>query len=111
MADEKLTGNLIQELKRGTITLSVLLMSEKPAYGYSLVNEMQAAGIDVEQNTLYPLLRRLESQGLLRSSWDTGESRPRKYYSVTDEGRLTAERLGKEWRRINTAMSRLMEEK
>jgi len=111
LTDEKLIGNLIQELKRGTITLSVLLMSEKPAYGYSLVTEMQAAGIVVEQNTLYPLLRRLESQGLLRSSWDTGESRPRKYYSVTDEGRSTAERLGKEWRRINTAMSRLMEDK
>ena len=111
MADEKLTGNLIQELKRGTITLSVLLMSEKPAYGYSLVTEMQAAGIDVEQSTLYPLLRRLESQGLLESSWDTGESRPRKYYSVTEEGRRTAELLGAEWRRINEVISRLTEVK
>jgi len=110
LTDEKLSGNLIQELKRGTITLSVLLMAEKPAYGYSLVTDMQAAGIEVEQNTLYPLLRRLESQGLLESTWDTGESRPRKYYSVTEEGRRTAHLLGREWRRINFVITGLMGE-
>ena len=108
MGDKKLTNNLIQELKRGTLTLSVLLMSGQPTYGYSLVTELQDAGIDVEQNTLYPLLRRLESQGLLQSSWDTGDSRPRKYYSVTDIGRKTAVLLGEEWRRINKVMSELM---
>ncbi len=108
MTDEKISINLIQELKRGTITLSVLLMSEKPAYGYSLVNDMQETGIDVEQNTLYPLLRRLESQGLLESSWDTGESRPRKYYSVTEEGRETAVLLGNEWQRINAVITGLI---
>ncbi len=110
MADKKLLNNLLQELKRGTLTLSVLLMSGKPTYGYSLVTELQDAGIDVEQNTLYPLLRRLESQGLLQSSWDVGESRPRKYYSVTDDGRNTAGRLGEEWRRINRVMNRMMNE-
>ncbi len=110
MADEKLSNNLLQELKRGTLTLSVLLMSGKPTYGYSLVTELQDAGINVEQNTLYPLLRRLESQGLLQSSWDTGESRPRKYYSITDDGRITVSRLGEEWRRINRVMSRMMNE-
>ena len=110
MADKKLLNNLLQELKRGTLTLSVLLMSGKPTYGYSLVTELQDAGIDVEQNTLYPLLRRLESQGLLQSSWDTGESRPRKYYSVTEDGRKTAGRLGVEWRRINRVMNRMMNE-
>ena len=110
MTDEKLSGNLIQELKRGTITLSVLMMAEKPAYGYSLVTDMQAAGIEVEQNTLYPLLRRLESQGLLESTWNTGESRPRKYYSVTKEGRKTAYLLGREWRRINSVITGLMGE-
>lgn len=108
MTDEKLSNNLLQELKRGTLTLSVLLMSGKPTYGYSLVTELQNAGIDVEQNTLYPLLRRLESQGLLQSSWDTGESRPRKYYSVTEDGRNTAALLGKEWRKINRVMTELM---
>jgi PadR family transcriptional regulator PadR len=101
MADDALSNNLLQELKRGTLTLSVLLMTDKPAYGYSLVTELQNAGIEVEQNTLYPLLRRLESQGLLQSSWDTAENRPRKYYSITDDGRTTAGLLGEEWRRIN----------
>jgi PadR family transcriptional regulator PadR len=64
----------------------VLLSTEKPEYGYSLVGLLQESGIDVEQNTLYPLLRRLEQQGLMESIWDTGESRPRKYYRVTDYG-------------------------
>ncbi len=110
MANDALSNNLLQELKRGTLTLSVLLMTDKPAYGYSLVTELQNAGIDVEQNTLYPLLRRLESQGLLQSSWDTAESRPRKYYSITYDGRTTAGLLGEEWRRINRVIIGMTEE-
>jgi DNA-binding PadR family transcriptional regulator len=104
----KLTENLVQELRRGTQTLAVLITAEKPIYGYSLVGLLQEAGIDIEQNTLYPLLRRLESQGLLESIWDTSESRPRKYYAVTGAGRLMAVELTDEWLRINKVMSRMM---
>ena len=67
---------LVQELKRGTLVLSVLLCLDVRAYGYALVSRLQDKGLDIEQNTLYPLLRRLEKQGLLESAWDTGDARP-----------------------------------
>lgn len=110
MTEDGLLNNLLQELKRGTVTLSVLLMSEKPAYGYSLVTDLKNAGVEVDQNTLYPLLRRLETQGMLESSWNTDDSRPRKYYSRTDEGRRIAGLLGAEWQRLNSAVARIIKE-
>lgn len=97
----EMKSHLIQELSRGTLTLAVLLMTEKPAYGYSLVVDLQQVGFDVEQNTLYPLLRRLEGQGLLESTWNTDENRPRKYYRLTDFGRSLSGDLAEEWRRLD----------
>lgn len=75
----------------------VLINLNKPEYGYSLVTKLQDAGIAIEQNTLYPLLRRLEKDGLLESSWDTSESRPRKYYVISDDGKEMLEIILKEW--------------
>jgi DNA-binding PadR family transcriptional regulator len=106
--DDKLEDSLIQELRRGTASLAVLLATREPAYGYSLVADLQEEGVDVEQNTLYPLLRRLEKQGLLASSWNTDEARPRKYYSVTPAGKEMAARLVSEWRRIDRVMSHMI---
>ena len=109
--DNQLVQNLLQELKRGSLTLAVLLVTREAVYGYSLVQELQKEGLDVEQNTLYPLLRRMESQGLLASTWDTTESRPRKYYSVTPEGEEMASRLCDEWRNLDRIMSGLIDKK
>lgn len=109
--DKHLLQNLLQELKRGSLTLSVLLVIRSASYGYSLVQQLQEQGLDVEQNTLYPLLRRLESQGLLESAWDTSESRPRKYYSVTPEGEEFTLRLSEEWRSLNRIINGLIEDK
>jgi DNA-binding PadR family transcriptional regulator len=106
---ESILENLVQELKRGTLVLGVLLSTGEPVYGYTLVGELQARGMDIEQNTLYPLLRRLEKQGLLTSSWDTAESRPRKYYQLSPLGLEVRKHLGEEWRAVNTAI-RTMEE-
>ena len=108
--DETLLTSLGGELRRGTLVLAVLLMADSPAYGYSLVQDLQAAGIDVEQNTLYPLLRRMETQGLLQSSWDTGESRPRKYYRATDAGLAMRTALKEEWDRLNAVIDGLAAE-
>ena len=108
MADEKNLTSMLQELNRGTVALGVLLTTDRPVYGYSLVTTLREAGLEVEQNTLYPLLRRLESQGLLSSAWDTGESRPRKYYRLTEEGRRGGGLLGDEWRRLNGVMGGLI---
>lgn len=110
MTDSALLDNLLLELKRGTVTLSVLLLSDKPTYGYALVTELKKAGVEVDQNTLYPLLRRLETQGLLQSIWNTDDSRPRKYYSLTEEGRRIAGLLGDEWKRINLVVTRIIKE-
>lgn len=97
--------NLVQELKRGTLVLSVLLCTEAPSYGYALVSALKNRGLEAEQNTLYPLLRRLESQGLLESSWNTSDSRPRRYYVISETGRRIRAALLAEWRRMNDAVT------
>ncbi|MBD8070649.1 PadR family transcriptional regulator [Bacillus sp. PS06] len=94
-------GNLLQslstELRRGTLTLAVLSQLRTPQYGYSLVQLLEASGITIDQSTLYPLLRRLEKQELLTSSWDKSESRPRKYYELSEYGLEVFSQLKKEW--------------
>lgn len=99
--------NLTQELRRGSLVLVVLLESDEPNYGYSLVERLHRRGIAVEQNTLYPLLRRLESQGLLMSSWDTSASRPRKYYRISEEGRAVAALLHQEWEQLASTIHQI----
>ena len=97
---EELIGGLTQELRRGTIVIGVLSQLSKATYGYSLVSMLEEKGVQVDPGTLYPLLRRLEKQGLLESRWDTNEARPRKYYALSGAGRIVYERLCGEWRRI-----------
>lgn len=110
--DEKkdLLGNLILELRRGTLILSVLSQVKKPKYGYALVQSLEEKGVTIEANTLYPLLRRLEKQGLLKSEWDTGESKPRKYYNRTPQGDRIYEELKSQWNDISVNMAKLLEE-
>jgi len=67
----------LQELRRGTVVLACLLILRQPNYGYALLDLLERSGFAVDANTLYPLLRRLEKQGLLTSDWNTDESRPR----------------------------------
>lgn len=107
---DKILENLTGELKRGTLVLSVLLNTNTPTYGYYLVKSMQDQGIDIEQNTLYPLLRRLEKQDLLASTWDTTESRPRKYYQISPLGQEVLEDLTKQWQQTNDIMQKMLQE-
>ena len=101
----KIIENLLQELKRGTLVLSVLLNSQESCYGYSLVTKLQERGVNIEQNTLYPLMRRLEKQNLLDSSWDTSETRPRKYYKISENGKEILKVLKEEWKRTNRVIN------
>lgn len=110
MADNNSVNNILQELKRGTLVMMVLLNLQDKEYGYSLISKMQDAGIQIEQNTLYPLLRRLEKQGLLSSLWDTSESRPRKYYLISDEGKATLDIILEEWNRMNASIEIMLKE-
>ena len=101
-----LAGHL-QELRRGTVVVASLMVLREPGYGYSLLETLSGAGFEVEANTLYPLLRRLEAQGLLTSEWNTDEARPRKFYRTTERGEAVADVLTAEWARLNKAITDL----
>ncbi|MFI5608789.1 PadR family transcriptional regulator [Amycolatopsis sp. NPDC051903] len=110
MKDTDLLDAHRQELWRGTVVLASLLALQKPGYGYGLLDALERAGVPAPANTLYPLLRRLEGQGLLTSEWDTSGSRPRKFYRTSREGVRLARELQKEWSAIDRALSHLATE-
>nr|WP_309100053.1 PadR family transcriptional regulator [Fredinandcohnia onubensis] len=104
-----LFNSLMTELRRGTLTLAVLSQLRTPQYGYSLVQLLEGSGIAIDQSTLYPLLRRLEKQELVTSSWDISESRPRKYYVLSEFGLEIFLQLKKEWIQNSKELYRLLE--
>jgi PadR family transcriptional regulator, regulatory protein PadR len=104
-------GNFETEMNRGFLQILVLALLEKEMYGYSMVRTIQDLGYDVEENTLYPLLRRLEKNGWVRSKWDVSEDRPRKFYAITDEGRTLRTQLLAIWKKQDEILKHLMEEK
>lgn len=107
---DEIVSGLILELRRGTLILLVLSQLKEPMYGYNLVKKLQDNGIPIEANTLYPLMRRLESQGLLKSEWETGEAKPRKYYRITDDGLIVFEKVLRHWKTFSSNVNRLVEE-
>lgn len=106
--DETVSG-LVLELRRGTLILLVLSQLREPMYGYSLVKKLNDNQIPMDANTLYPLMRRLEGQGLLESRWDTGESKPRKYYQITEDGRAVLEKTRNYWKTFSANVDSLLE--
>ncbi len=107
MNTDETTGGHIQELRRGTVVLACLIRLRTPDYGYALLESLNSLGILVDANTLYPLLRRLEKQGLVTSEWNTEEARPRKFYRTSTAGEQLAAVLTTDWRRIDDALARL----
>ena len=97
-----------QELKRGVLQMAVLALLQEKAYGYDLLRVLSERGFPAEEGTLYPVLRRLESEGLLRAEWDTSGSRPRKYYESTDTGRAALEALAAEWSRVDSSLRKIL---
>ena len=108
---DALFEGLILELRRGTIVLSVMSQLKSPQYGYSLVVLLEKKGIAVDAGTLYPLLRRLEGQGLLESSWDVESAKPRKYYRLSEYGGIIFEKLCTHWFDIVENMNNLINSK
>ena len=106
---EETVSGLILELRRGTLILLVLSQLRRPMYGYSLVKKLNDSQIHIDANTLYPLMRRLESQGLLESQWDTGESKPRKYYKITQDGLAVLEQTRDYWKTFSANVDTLLE--
>jgi PadR family transcriptional regulator, regulatory protein PadR len=106
MSDEILAGHL-QELRRGTVVMAALATLHRPTYGYALLETLAEAGFAVDGNTLYPLLRRLEKQGLLTSAWNTEESRPRKFYKTSAAGDALLQGLLDEWQSLHASIEKL----
>ena len=105
----EIAAGLMMELRRGTIVLCVLSQLKQPMYGYSLVSVLSGGGVPVETNTLYPLLRRLEKQGLLESSWEISGPKPRKYYQITEMGKEVYLELKEQWQETARSMTNLLE--
>ena len=100
---------LRQELRRGVLVLAVLGSLKQPHYGYSLRKQLQDAGIDIDEGTLYPLVRRLADQGLLDSEWQQGDGRERRYYQLSPIGAGLLTNLTSEWQALNTNITKLLE--
>ena len=103
-------GTLETEMNRGFLHVLVLALLEKDMYGYAMVKHMEAMGYKVEENTLYPLLRRLEKNGWIASKWDLSEDRPRKFYGITAPGRSLRSALLDVWKTQNRVLDQITKE-
>ncbi|HNK62559.1 MAG TPA: PadR family transcriptional regulator [Anaerolineales bacterium] len=108
MANTESLENVVLELRRGVIVLAALSQLGAEEYGYSLLKKMADLGLEVDQGTLYPLLRRLEAQGLLESVWKLEEARPRRYYVISAEGKKLLPKMKKEWAGIVSVMDKML---
>jgi DNA-binding PadR family transcriptional regulator len=109
MENDELVQNMLLELRRGTLSIAVLSQLSKEEYGYSLLKALSDLGLEVDQSTLYPLLRRLESQGLLQSDWRImDEARPRRYYVISTQGKAVLAKLKKEWSVMAETMQKML---
>src|SRR4030088_297642 len=100
--------NLRGELRRGCLILGVLASLRSEQYGYTLRKALAELGMEIDEGTLYPLLRRLESQGLLTSGWREEEKRNKRFYRISPEGKLMLKQLGAEWQRINSSLNGIL---
>jgi PadR family transcriptional regulator, regulatory protein PadR len=99
------------ELRRGVLVLTVLSQLRTAQYGYSLRQALAGAGMHIEEGTLYPLLRRLESLGLLVSEWRMEEGPPRRYYTLSQDGGRHYESLSSSWSELVKTVNRLIANK
>ena len=104
----ELKNTVMQEIRRGILVLAALSELSDEKYGYSLINSLAEKGLEIDQGTLYPLLRRLESQGLLNSVWNVEGARPRRYYHLNDSGEQMLTMLAAEWQSLTGVMENLL---
>jgi PadR family transcriptional regulator PadR len=102
--------NLKLELRRGCLSLAVLTQLRTERYGYTLRKALADDGLEIDESTLYPLLRRLETQGLLVSQWREEDKRNKRFYRLSPEGERVLTQLLNEWQRINTSLSKILQE-
>jgi PadR family transcriptional regulator PadR len=102
---ENLFENLRLELRRGCLTLAVLAELHQEYYGYTLRKALADRGLEIDESTLYPLLRRLEAQGLLTSEWREEEKRNKRFYRLSGDGEQIFRQLLAEWQAINASVN------
>ncbi|HEX4285445.1 MAG TPA: PadR family transcriptional regulator [Terracidiphilus sp.] len=100
--------NLRLELRRGCLTLAVLAQLRQEHYGYTLRKDLAERGLEIDESTLYPLLRRLETQGLLVSEWREEEKRNKRFYRLSPDGEQILRQLIEEWRALNGSIDRIL---
>lgn len=101
--------NLRLELRRGSLVLAVLATLRTETHGYALGNTLREDGLEIDENTLYPLLRRLESQKLLDSQWRVEDKRNKRFYRLSEDGEQVLERLLEEWRKMNQSIEKILQ--
>ncbi|MGW1061741.1 PadR family transcriptional regulator [Micromonospora rubida] len=109
MVSDEILRTHLQELRRGTVVVASLVALRQPGYGYALLQRLADHGFPVDANTLYPLLRRLEEQGLLTSEWNTEERRPRKFYQTSDDGETVLRLLLTDLSAVQKSLTGLIE--
>jgi len=102
-------GSFETEMNRGFLQVLALVVLERRMYGYGMIRDLEAAGYSVEENTLYPLLRRLEKNGWIAGEWDVSEGRPKKFYVITETGKKVREQALRLWEEQTGTLARLME--
>jgi PadR family transcriptional regulator PadR len=100
--------NLRLELRRGCLVLAVLAALRSEQYGYTLRKVLVEHGMAIDESTLYPLLRRLETQGLLSSEWREEDKRTKRFYRLSHEGKLILKQLLAEWQSINASLNGIL---
>lgn len=110
-SDTDLFESLRQELRRGSLILAVLGQLRAEHYGYTLRKALSDAGVEIEEGALYPMLRRLETQGLLTSEWREEERRNKRFYRLSTEGAAVLERLIGEWTALNASVTAILKDK
>ena len=108
---EEIVDKLRLELRRGALPLAVLAQLREEHYGYSLRKQLNAKGLEIDEGTLYPLIRRLEKQGLLVSEWRVDDKRKKRYYRISDLGVEVLTRLINEWHALNASVDSILEGK
>jgi PadR family transcriptional regulator, regulatory protein PadR len=102
--------NLRLELRRGCLVLAVLAQLRAEHYGYTLRKALAEDGLEIEESTLYPLLRRLETQGLLVSEWREEDKRNKRFYRLSKDGKVVLKQLLEEWRGMGESLDRIIKE-
>jgi PadR family transcriptional regulator PadR len=108
--DAELFENLRMELRRGCLVVAVLAQLRVEHYGYTLRKALEDQGLAIDEGTLYPLLRRLESQGLLASEWREENKRNKRFYLLSQQGDLILKQLLEEWQTMNASLERILQE-